>query len=348
MSLKINRICLNCSLAAAFLLLLQTVSAQYDFSAADQLLQRNQKALGNYVTALVWKDGKPVYQKELGTDFNAKTQAPIGHCSQWLTAAIVMSFVDQGKLSLDDPVGKYIPIFNSYMKGYVTIRHCLSHVTGIENDRGFMAKLVQRKKYPSLEAEVNAIAAKEISNNTGKEFHYGNYGPTIAARVVEIVGKKNFERLATERIFRPLKMRSTTFDNNGEAPNPSFGALSTANDYLNFLIMVLNKGMFEGKRVLSEESIAEMQKPQFTGLPNKFTPKMAEGFEYGLGEWIQEKDASGNSTVIGCPGFSGTWPYIDKCRGYAAIIFTKDLNDNARKDVVMQFKEIIEGQIVCK
>lgn len=349
MSLKINRICLNCSLVTGFLLLLQVASGQYDFSAADQLLQRNQKQLGNEVAALVWKDGKIIYQKELGTDFNAKTQAPVANGSMWFTAAVVMTFVEQGKLSLDDPVGKYIPIFNSYMKGYITIRHCLSHTTGIERDKGFLAKVLYAKKYETLEAEVNAIAAKEISNNTGKEFHYGNYGPIIAARVLEVIGKKNFERLAMERLFRPLKMRGTSFDNNGMAPNPSGGALSTANDYLNFLSMLLNKGMFEGKQILSAESIEEMQKTQMPGLPVKYKPKIAEGFDYGLGEWIQEKDANGNSTVISSPGLFGTWPYIDKCRNYAAIIFVRNLVNDSKKDVMVQFKEIVDAQVgACK
>lgn len=349
MSLKINRICLNCSLATVFLLLLQGAVAQPDFSAADQLLTRNQKLLGNNIIALIWKDGKMIYQKEIGTDFTVKTQAPIASCSKWLTAAVIMTFVDQGKLSLDDPVGNYIPIFNSYAKGYVTIRHCLSHSTGIENDRGAILKLLQRRKYGTLEAEVNAIAAKEISNNTGMEFHYGNYGLNIAARVVEIIGKKNFERLAMERVFRPLKMKNTSFDNNGNAPNPSGGAISTANDYMNFLIMILNKGKFEGKQILSEAAIAEMQKPQMSGLPIRYTPKVAEGYEYGLGEWIQEKDSNGKATVVSSPGLFGTWPYVDNCRKYAAIIFVKTLLGEAKKETVLRFKEIVDEQIgECK
>ena len=50
----------------------------------------------------------------------------------------------------------------------------------------------------------------------------------------------------------------------------------SANDYINFLSMILNKGMFEGKKILSEASVAEMQKPQFTTLPVKYIPKETE------------------------------------------------------------------------
>lgn len=319
--------------------------AQYNFSAADQLLQRHQKLMGNEVAALVWKDGKIIYQKTLGTDFTIKTPAPIASCSKWLTAALVMTFVDEGKLSLDDPVGKYLPIFDKYAKSYLTIRHCLAHTTGIESEKGAIGKMLQRRKFESLEALANSYAAKEISNNAGVEFHYGAIGPDIAGRVVEVIGKKNFERLMQERILRPLKMKNTNFDNDGRAPSPASGATSTANDYLNFLVMILNKGVFEGKRVLSEAAIAEMQKPQTNGVPVKYIPKAAEGFDYGLGEWIQEKDANGNSTVVTSPGLFGTWPYVDKCRQYVAIIFVKALTTEARRDIVYQFKEIVEGQI---
>ena len=76
-----------------------------------------------------------LYKKEMG-DFNAKTQAPIASCSKWLTAALVMQFVDEGKLSLDDKVVKYIPEFEKYCKSYITIRQCLSHMTGIADEGG--------------------------------------------------------------------------------------------------------------------------------------------------------------------------------------------------------------------
>jgi CubicO group peptidase (beta-lactamase class C family) len=342
MSLKMRSFCLNCSILFVFLLFFQFSYSQTDFNQADEVLQKNQKLLGNGVVALIYKDGKIIHTKELG-EFNAKTQAPIASCSKWLTAALVMQFVDEGKLNLDDPVNKYLPIFDKYMKSYVTLRQCLAHTTGIESDKGGLLKMMQRTKYMSLEEEVNAFAAKEISNNAGTEFHYGTIGLNIAGRVIEVITKKTFDRVIQEKLLRPLKMRATSFMNeNGYAPNPSGGARSTANDYMNFLSMILNKGMFEGKRILSEKAIEEMQKPQFTNLPVKFTPKVAEGLHYGLGEWIQEEDAQGNSTVVSSPGLFGTWPYIDKCRNYAAIVFVKSLLGEQKKDIMMQFKGAVD------
>ena len=101
----------------------------------DAFLTTNQKLLGNNLVALAYKDGKMVYKKELEKeigDFNGRTQVPAGVASQWLVAATVMAYVDDGKISLDDKVSKYIPIFAKYMKTYITIRNCLSFTTGIQ------------------------------------------------------------------------------------------------------------------------------------------------------------------------------------------------------------------------
>src|ERR1044072_2382563 len=155
MSLKVNPICLSCSLLSLFLLFFQFSFAQPDFCQADALLQKNQKLLGKDVVDLIYKDGKVIHSKELG-EFNAKTQAPIASCSKWLTAALVMMFVDEGKISLDEKVGKYVPELDRYGKSYITFRHCLSHLTGIEDEGKFLKKLLQRKKYSSLEDEVNS------------------------------------------------------------------------------------------------------------------------------------------------------------------------------------------------
>lgn len=326
--------------------LTMAVKAQYDFTELTSKLESHKRNLGNDIVALVFKDGKIIYQKEIG-NFNVKTQAPIASCSKWLTAALIMTFVDQGKISLDDKVSKYLPIFAKYGKSYITIRHCLSHQTGIEQEEFKLIKFLTRKKYKTLEEEVDDFASKkEIDFNPGTGFYYGNAGLNIAARIAEVVGRRNFETLMRERILRPLSMRNTTFALNYEiAVNPSGGAHSTANDYMNFLIMILNKGTFNGKQVLSESSIAEMQKDQIVTLPIKYAPKNGEGYSYGLGEWILEKDTNGNSNVIASPGLFGTWPLVDNKRKYACIFFVKNLQADTRREMYADFKESIDKVI---
>jgi CubicO group peptidase (beta-lactamase class C family) len=309
--------------------------------------------------------------------FNSKTQAPIASCSKWLTAALVMQFVDEGKLSLDDKVVKYIPEFEKYFKNYITIRECLCHMTGIADDSKFLKRILERRKFSSLEDEVNSFAAREIRATAGTDFWYGNIGLNIAGRVLEVISKKKFEILIKTKLFTPLGMTKTTFaDMNGGPVNPSGGAKSTADDYMKFLVMLLNKGKCNGQQILSEASVNEMMMVQDKPEQIKYAPKAAEGFTYALGSWVIEStektDVSmdsppikkGNSpklenvnikketiaTSLASPGLFGTWPMIDFCRGYAYIVFVKNLLGEERADAHIGIKKIIDKQIasVCK
>jgi CubicO group peptidase (beta-lactamase class C family) len=354
MSLKIRIYCLKSSLFIISLLIFQTIIAQkkekpliskYDLSGLDKILEEKQSLIGKDYVVLIWKkDDTLTYKKEVG-EYKSKTIAPIASCSKWLTAALVMQFVDEGKISLDDPVVRYIPVFEKYMKKYVTIRHCLSHMTGIEDDDKFLKKILQRKKFESLDQEVEAFAAKEIRANAGTDFWYGNIGLNIAAKVLEVVSKRKFDVLIKQKLFTPIGMRQTTFTElDGGLYNPSGGARSTAEDYMKFLVMLMNKGKYNGKQILSEESVNEMMKIQTTNVPKRYVPKAAEGFNYALGSWVvEEKD--GNATTLASPGLFGTWPMIDFCRGYAYILFVKNYLGDERANAHLEIKSVIDEKI---
>jgi CubicO group peptidase (beta-lactamase class C family) len=349
MSYKISSACMKGISALFLLLFFQPVFSQ-NWSELDQELQAKQKMLGTNVVALVWKDDSLVYKKEMG-DFNSKTQAPIASCSKWLTAALVMQFVDEGKISLDDKVVKYIPEFEKYFKSYITIRHCLSHMTGISDEGNFFKRILQRKKFSSLEEEVNSFAAREIRANAGTDFWYGNIGLNIAGRILEVVSKKKFDLLIKQKLFNPLGMRKTTFSTlDGSAVNPSGGALSTAEDYMKFLVMLLNKGKYNGQQILSEKAVNEMLQLQTASVKIGYAPKAAEGFGYTLGSWVVEKNVANKATVVASPGLFGTWPMIDYCRGYAYLVFVKSLLGEEKANEHEALKKIVDKQLssTCK
>lgn len=325
--------------------LFSTATAQ-SFAEAEQIMLNNQKQLGDDQALIIYKDGKVLYQKMLG-DFRPNIQAPIGESSQWLTAALVMIMVQEGKISLDDNVGKYLPIFPKWMKGYITIRHCLSHTTGIETDKQGASKLFQRKSFSSLEEEVNYYAEKRaIANNPGKWFQYDQVGPSIAGRVLEVITKKKFDRLIQEKLFRPLNMRITSFSNYTSAISPFDGAKSSAVEYTNFLSMLLNKGMFNGKQILTEASIAEMMKLQTGTALNKYTPPFMNGFSYGLCTWRETTDGK----VVNCVSQNSPFVWIDYCRGYSCILLAKKERDGLKRELYDQLKAAVDAQLTstCK
>lgn len=332
-------------LVCCFAIISTIVSAQIDTAAISAKLKQVNSQLGKNFVFVLYKDGKIAYKKE-SEDFTLRTQNPIYASSQWLTTALVMTFVQEGKLSLDDKVSDYLPIFSKYYKSYITIRHCLTHYTGIENDG--VGKLFSKGKFSTLEEEVNEFASKrDIITNAGTEFQYSNIGLNIAARVLEAMTKRTFDRLLQERLTRPLAMRATNFnnDNYNAALNPSGGAKSTAADMTNFLAMLLNKGTFNGKQVLTEESVALMHQLHVTSIPAKHVPKSAEGWSYGFGEWILDANAKGEATVVAVPSLYGTYPLIDLCGGYAFFIFTKNLGNEPPRSLYAGIKEVVDNAI---
>lgn len=353
MSYKTVSNCLRSSFLLVFLLFLQFANAQNKTRKNDKeygidtypelntLLDKNQKLLGPNVVTLVWKDTL-VFKKEVG-EFNAKMDAPLALASQWLTTALILVLADEGKLSLDDKITDYLPVFSNYGKNYITIRHCLTHFTGIEAGE----KLLEAK-FESLEAAAAAFAKKEIQTNPGTEFRYSNAGMIIAGRIAEVVSKRKFEQLIKQRLFNPLGMTKTSFStSDGSGVNPATGARSSANDMIRFMQMLLSNGKFNGKQILSEEAVAEFKKVNVAPADLKFTPRATTGFAFSLGSWVI--DATGeNATVITTPGSFGVWPVVDFCRGYAMVIFPKEMLAEQKKEVFLQMKEAVEGVVEGK
>jgi CubicO group peptidase (beta-lactamase class C family) len=354
MSYKITRNCLKFRLFAFALLIVQFSSAQTNkknpkevgianFPDLDGVVQKNQKQFGNNLVAMVWTDTL-VYKRELG-EFDAKTVVPIASASKWLTAALALKMAEEGKISLDDKVSQYLPIFELYGKNYITIRHCLTHFTGIQSEGGIFTK----KKFGSLDEEVQSYAKKEIKTNPGTEFSYSEVGFNIVGRILEIVSKKKFDMLIKQQLFNPLAMRKTTFSQlDGSSIDPSSGAQSTAEEYLHFLQMLLNKGQYRGVQILSEEAVNDLRKIQTSPELIKYSPKTGEGLAYAFGSWVIDEGKGGEANALSGAGLYGTWPVVDWCRGYAAVIFTKTLLSEQKKEPYIAVKEAIDEKLPAK
>lgn len=342
MSYKFNKTCLKFSTGLIFMLLFQFATAQTDSSHLINTLSKFEKSLGkNYAIALN-KDGKNIFLKET-TEFKLKSPAPIGDCSKWLTTAITLIFVDEGKIKLDDPVSKYIPLFEKYMKGYITIRHCLSQTSGIESESQGVLKLTQKGKFETLEEEVNNYASKKaIANNPGTHFTYGGIGPNIVARVLEIVAKKTFDKIALEKLFRPLGMKNASFYSEKGAINASNGATASAFDMSNFLQMIINNGISKEKKMLSENAIAEMKKNHFPDAKQRYSPEDMHRFNYTFGAWKKSSTDSKKKEILLSPSLTGSWFWIDFEKKYSGVILLENQTSFSKLDFFEEFTGAIE------
>jgi CubicO group peptidase (beta-lactamase class C family) len=341
--------------------------AQQGFSKVETWLDDNAQAMGGRVVLVVYKGNKTVYtyaannmsrRQKMGTkviarrkgadanfdDFTTTTRQPIASCSKWLSAALVMTFVDEGKLKLTDTVGSYLPILAKNGKGGITISQCLSHTTGIKTP-DLKKGLKEMKTYTSMDDAIAALAPLPMEGKPGTVFHYGNAGLQIAGAVLEKISGKSFEALFAERIAKPLDMKDTDFGKKS-VPLPAGGAFSTPEDYLAFTAMILQKGLYKGRRILSEKSVAEMQVNRITpDVKVAHTPAEAPGTGYGYGEWIFV-DASGQPNgTVSSPGLFGSFPWVETTKGYSAVLFAVNLKHEGRQDKYAELKKLVDGAL---
>ena len=304
---------------------------------------------------LVVKNGKVAYHEAVGQrDLEANqamgrdTLFAIASMSKPITGAAVMILVDEGKLSLDDPISKYIPEFkNAKLKNgeapkrELTIRDVVTHTAGLGGDQ---------RTHGTLQETAKKLAERPLDFSPGEKWQYSP-GLTVAGAVVEIVSQQPFEEFLQQRIFAPLSMRDTTFNPNKEqqsrlakiykkngdgklepsdnwisdfsqpcVPNPSAGLVSTAQDLAAFYAMVLAGGELNGKRILSEKATKELTTIHSGENTTGFTP----GNGWGIG-WCVVREPQGVTKPLskgsaGHGGAFGTQGWIDPDKNMAFVL----------------------------
>jgi CubicO group peptidase (beta-lactamase class C family) len=303
-----------------------TVEANLDLSQIDQLLSDQGKHLGSFAVVLVKADGV-VYRKAFG-NYRIDQVVPIASSSKWLAGALVMALVDEGKLSLDDPVSKYLPEFTGEKAG-ITVRQLFAHTSGLPAEIG-----CRNNRQTTLEACAKQVANAKLIAQPGTEFFYGGVSMQVGGRVVEMAGGKPWNDLFVEKIAMPLGMANTDFFAYGATsnPRPAGDARSTLDDYAKFLQMILNGGEFNGRRVLSAKAVEEMHRDQTRGSTIRYSIFWNKGqldpalpsARYGISMWGEKIDAqTGRMVLASSPGALGSYPWIDFENKVAGAIFTR-------------------------
>jgi CubicO group peptidase (beta-lactamase class C family) len=168
----------------------------------------------------VSKDGTPVLEKAYGmadlehdVPNRPDTIFEAGSVSKQFTAAAVVLLAHDGKLSLDDPIRKYIPEVPGY-EWPITIRQMLMHMSGLR-DWGSVASIGgwPRTTRTYTHDHVLEIISRQKALNfvPGAQYSYSNSGYNLAAMLVDRVSGQSFADFSQERIFKPLGMTSTSW-----------------------------------------------------------------------------------------------------------------------------------------
>jgi CubicO group peptidase (beta-lactamase class C family) len=275
---------------------------------------------------VVRRAGDTLHQQTFGNWTMGKI-VPIASASKWLTSATLMTFVDDGRLSLDDPVSRFLPDFARDGKRAITVRMLLSHTHGLVSPgcEGDPRLTLQQCAQEAADGPAPAYPP-------GEQFHYGGTGFVIAGAIVEQLSGRSFERTFETRIAEPLGMAHTTFDRYGSSkqrtrnPAPAASAQSSTADYARFVAMLAAGGSANGERVLAEASVAEIERDQVAGIDTSDDSAVQiTGIPtYGLGVWRDEVDGDDAIEVVSGSGALGFYPWIDRVHGTYGIVAVAD------------------------
>lgn len=277
-----------------------------------------------------------------------------------VTAAAVLMMQDAGKLSIDDPLSKYIPEFERLRladgtPARVTLRHMLTHTSGMGE-----AKPDEIPDARTLADLVPVYARKPVAFAPGSQWKYCQSGINMLARVVEVVSGQPFPDFLEARLFQPLRMPDTAFylrpaqlprlvtpvrledgklvetaigllqgkspADTARYPAANGGLFSTAPDYARFARMLLRGGELDGRRYLSPASFALMTGNQTGDLQAGFLPGHGWGLGVGVVRTPQGQTAMLQPGTFGHGGAYGTQAWIDPKSGVALILMVQRAN----------------------
>jgi D-alanyl-D-alanine carboxypeptidase len=185
-------------------------------AGVDRAVQDVLKSTGVPSASLaVVKDGKIAYVQAYGTaKLEPKTPArpemrySIGSISKQFTAAAVMMLAEEGKLSLDDPVARFLPDLTRASE--VTIRQLLSHTSGYQDywPQDYVPPFMLKEI--TAQGILDLWAKKPLDYEPGTQYQYSNTGYVAAGLIVEKASGTPFAEFLGRRIFEPLGMKSVT------------------------------------------------------------------------------------------------------------------------------------------
>lgn len=277
------------------------------------------------------------------------------------TTTSIMQLIEAGRISLDDPVVKYIPRFKRHGKSKITVRHLLAHTAGLRP--GFNPAWRWKGYRAAVERIVNDVPVTE----PGERIAYSDLNFILLGEIVRRVSGMSLDRFANEHLFKPLGMRDTMYNpppniksriaptercwknfrpckgpdgtmlrglvhdpaarRMGGAPGHA-GLFSTADDLAIFCRMLVGGGTFDHAQILSPATIAAMISPS--------TP-LHEGYIRGLGWSLDTTYTDPQQARLPFPidhsGFTGTKLWLHCGSGLYIVFLSNRLHPDGSGDI---------------
>jgi CubicO group peptidase (beta-lactamase class C family) len=203
-----------CILFTLFFTLSQAQSLE---SKIDKILRTQFKTNETGVSALVAKDGNVIYRKafgkadlELDVDMTSKNVFEVGSITKQFTSVAILMLLEEGKLSLDDEITKFIPTYPTNGKK-ITIHHLLTHTSGIKSYTS-MQRFGEVMTIDETPLKfIDFFKNEPMDFDPGEKYLYNNSGYFILGYIVEKVSGTSYPKFIQERIFDAIDMKSSYY-----------------------------------------------------------------------------------------------------------------------------------------
>lgn len=344
-------------------LLVVHASAQERFAAASKLLSAarakiNAPGLSVAVVQddrLVWSAGFGLADVENEVAATGQTVYRIASISKPMAATAVMQLVERGRVNLDDPVQKYVPAYPVKGEATVTLRHILTHTSGIRHYKP--GEVENKESFDSVAAAVGIFKDDPLLFTPGTKYHYSTYAFNLLAGVVESASGVSFEEYLREHVWAPAGMTATRFEHpldivphrarqynkaaQGTVRNAPYadlsikwaggGIVSTVEDLARFHIAL------DAGKLLRADTLTQMYTPGVL--------KDGTKIGYGLG-WMLETDAKGRAWVAHSGGATGGTTYLlrNPQQRLAVVIFTNVGGAADLKKLAMDVADAVQAE----
>ena len=238
-----------------FFILVLTILFVTHIQAQDQTKQFDDIVSKHYnnsdapgATILIAKNGKTIYRKavgksnlELSVDMIPENVFMLASITKQFTAVAILMLEEQGKLSLDDPITKFVPDYPTLGKT-ITVHHLLNHTSGIRSYTGIGNLVEVARNDMTLDELIDYFKNEPMDFDPGEEFRYNNSGYILLGKIIEVVSGDTYENYIENKIFKRLEMTYSSYGNNRElVKNRVSGYEQGENGYVNanFISMTL-------------------------------------------------------------------------------------------------------------
>jgi len=262
---------------------------------------------------LLAEAGKPIFSKAYGLS-NREDQSPnristkfnIASAGKMFTGVAVAQLAEQGQLSLDDPLDKYLPAdwLNPEVSSRIQIKHLLTHTSGLGDYFEKLRRQPEDKVFRKLEDYRPLVIDETPTSEPGTKWSYSNTGMLLAGVVIEQVTGRSYFDYVRDHIYTPAGMTNTdAYDKDGPEPNKATGYLKIYTDngvqWMSATGERVMKGMPSGGSFSTVEDLLrfdialrehKLLGPEYTEMVLSPKPEINSPF-YGYGFNIYESQA---------------------------------------------------------